>query len=159
MQVLATVQGKAVWIYDDEWKMLAYVFKHPGARVASVLPSDNLVLERKLQALVDRGWVFFRDDTPYRPLAGPNVYLTKEGETAVKTATTWINETIGGKKKGHHGAPKLTDAQRKALGSYERNEHVHANIHRALVKLGMVSLQGYSFKLTDAGRAALRGES
>jgi DNA-binding MarR family transcriptional regulator len=90
MQVLATVQGKAHWIYDTEWEILANISKNPGSRIAAVLPSDSIVNERALQELVERGWVYYRD-TETRPLAGPKVYLTREGETAVRTATDWIN--------------------------------------------------------------------
>jgi hypothetical protein len=89
MNVLVTVQGKAIWLSDPEWEVLTNISRRKGARVASVLPSDSLVYERVLVDLVERGWVFLHD-TETRPLAGPEIYLTKEGEAAVDTGRAWI---------------------------------------------------------------------
>lgn len=100
MNVLATVQGKEVWIYDLEWEILANIAKKPGARVGEVLARDTVVHERALQRLVDRGWVYYdRDLNKPQPLAGPKVRLTREGETAVKTSIEWLEKVLGVKKK------------------------------------------------------------
>jgi hypothetical protein len=81
--------GGTHWFDPMRWTMITRIAKEPGVR-AAVLTGGSLVPERALQELVDQGWVFFRDDTVERPLAGPNVYLTPEGEMIVRTGREWI---------------------------------------------------------------------
>ncbi len=98
--VLVTARGETDWLDPLRWGMLARVATEPGIRVGP-LAGDSLVSERALQGMVDADWMTYRDDTSWRPLAGPNVYLTPVGEEAVASGRAWIRSV--GTPKGVPG--------------------------------------------------------
>jgi hypothetical protein len=104
-------------VYDPfRWAILRRVAARPGIRVAGTLRGTSVPEERALTELHERGYVVFRDDTPTRPLAGQNVYLTAKGEVAL-AARHEFSKKIGrpaGRAAGESGRSGLTLAEARA---------------------------------------------